>query len=63
MSTLSLRAHTIEIVPCTDDPRCYRWLIRTRGGAVVEHSPYAFVTSNGARISGECWMREHFEEI
>ena len=61
MSTMSQRSHTVEIVPCVDDPRCYRWLIRARGGAVVEASPYAFMTSNGARISGECWVREHFE--
>ena len=61
MSTMSVRAHTVEIVPCAEDPRCYRWLIRARGGAIVEESPNAFVTSNGARISGECWMREHFD--
>ncbi|MFB0489728.1 hypothetical protein ABIE45_002314 [Methylobacterium sp. OAE515] len=62
MSIESARTHSVEIVPCVDDPRCYRWIIRARSGAVVEHSPYAFVTSNGARISGECWMREHFDE-
>jgi hypothetical protein len=63
MSIESLRTHTVEIVPCADDPRCFRWIIRARGGAVVEHSPYAFVTSNGARISGECWKREHFDDL
>lgn len=51
--------HMVEIVPCADG---YRWIIRARGGAVVESSPYAFVTSNGARISGECWKREHFSD-
>lgn len=51
--------HTVEIVPCADG---YRWIIRTHGGAVVESSPYAFVSSNGARISGECWKREHFDQ-
>lgn len=60
MTTEITRSHTVEIVPCLDDPRCFRWIIRSHGGAVVEHSPYAFVTQNGARISGECWMREHF---
>jgi len=49
--------HKVEIVPCVDG---FRWVIRARGGAVVESSPYVFVSSNGARISGECWKREHF---
>jgi len=62
MSIETLRSHTVEIVPCLNDPRCFRWIIRNRGGAVVEHSPYAFVTQNGARISGECWMRELFSD-
>ena len=56
----SVRTHLVEIVPCADESRGYRWIIRTRGGAVLEASPYAFATSNGARISGECWKREHF---
>ncbi len=63
MPTLSLRTYTVEIVPCASDPGCYRWRIRARDGAVVEHSPYAFVTSNGALISGECWRREHFDDV
>ncbi|MHB2209526.1 hypothetical protein [Methylobacterium sp. CM6257] len=63
MSIDPVHTHTVEIVPCVDDPRCFRWIIRTRGGAVVEHSPYAFVTQNGARISGECWKREHFDDM
>lgn len=58
----SVRTHLVEIVPCVENGRCYRWVIRTPGGDVVESSPYAFVTSNGARISGECWKREHFDE-
>ena len=53
----SFRTHSVEIIPCADG---FRWIIRTRNGDVVEASPYAFVTSNGARISGECWKREHF---
>lgn len=60
MSIETMHSHTVEIVPCRDDPRCFRWIIRSHGGMVVEKSPYAFVTRNGARISGECWMREHF---
>ena len=59
MSMHSSHAHTVEIVPCADG---FRWVIRARGGAVVESSPYAFVSSNGARISGECWKREHFND-
>ncbi|MWV21637.1 hypothetical protein FVE89_06410 [Methylobacterium sp. 2A] len=59
MSMQISRTHSVEIVPCADG---YRWIIRTRSGAVVEASPYAFMTSNGARISGECWKREHFNE-
>ncbi|MCJ2070402.1 hypothetical protein MKK75_16615 [Methylobacterium sp. J-030] len=55
----SLPTHMVEIVPCEDG---YRWIIRARGGAVVESSPYAFMSSNGARISGECWKREHFTD-
>ncbi|WP_244002766.1 hypothetical protein [Methylobacterium sp. J-088] len=59
MSMHASQTHTVEIVPCSEG---YRWVIRTRGGAVVEASPYAFVTLNGARISGECWKREHFND-
>ena len=54
MSSDLIPAHSVEVIPCASDPRCYRWIIRAGGGAVVEHSPYAFVTQNGARISGEC---------
>ncbi|MDP4002347.1 hypothetical protein [Methylobacterium sp. NEAU K] len=62
MSTNPLHSHTVEVVPCALDPRCFRWIIRADGGMIVERSPYAFVTHNGARISGECWKREHFGE-
>ncbi len=62
MSIGLIPAHSVEVIPCASDPRCFRWIIRAGGGTVVEHSPYAFVTQNGARISGECWIREHFAD-
>src|SRR5690349_21765761 len=27
MTTEIMRSHTVEIVPCLDDPRCFRWII------------------------------------
>jgi hypothetical protein len=62
MTADPMRPYIVQIVPCGEDPRCFRWIIREDGGTVVEQSPYAFLSQNGARISGECWKREHFDD-
>jgi hypothetical protein len=54
------RTHAVEINLCPVDASAFRWVIRSPDGAIVERSPYAFASRNGAKISGECWHREWF---
>lgn len=58
MQTVSDRSHTVEIVPCAGQSPSFRWIIRGPDGEAVRHSPYAFSTEKGARISASCWSRE-----
>ncbi len=52
------RTHTVEIVPCAGLSPSFRWVIRGPDGTALRHSPYAFSTEKGARISASCWTRE-----
>lgn len=61
MQTDSERTHTVEIVPCTGLLPSFRWVIRRPDGTALRHSPYAFSTEKGARISASCWTREMAE--
>lgn len=42
---------------CFVDAGCFRWVIRSPDGRRTERSVYSFATRNGARISGEFWLR------
>lgn len=42
---------------CPVDAGCFRWVIRSPDGRRTERSVYSFATRNGARISGEFWLR------
>lgn len=63
MQIVSERTHTVQIVPCTGLLPSFRWIIRNADGTTVRHSPYAFSTEKGARISASCWSRELAEAI
>ena len=60
MMRLPTRTHAVEVTACTVDASVFRWVIRSPEGAIVERSPYAFASREGARISGECWCREWY---
>ena len=58
MQTVASRSHTIQILPCDGLAPSFRWVIRRPDGSTLRHSPYAFSTEKGARISAFCWTRE-----
>ncbi|GJD54694.1 hypothetical protein [Methylobacterium dankookense] len=47
----------MSVVPCPVDAGCYRWVVRSPDGRRTERSAYSFATRDGARISGEFWVR------
>ena len=57
MEILPTRTHSVDVVPCSVDSACFRWIVRSPDGRRTEHSAYSFATRNGARISGEFWAR------
>jgi hypothetical protein len=62
MARLFSRTHAVEVTACAVAASAFRWVIRSPEGSIVERSPYAFASREGARISGECWCREWFAD-
>lgn len=48
----------LVVEACTVKPGCFRWIIRSTDGQEVQWSPYSFASRDGAKLSGELWMRE-----
>ena len=52
-----IQPYRVSVVPCTEKPGCFRWVIHEAQTLRSEGSSYAFATEAGARASGESWRR------
>ena len=47
----------VQVVACTDHSGCYRWIIASTDGRIVEQSRFAYASASGARLVADLRVR------